>query len=177
MGLSSIHTAWIAIETDSLHFHAGPLRGFQHWLEDATVYLLYKPDPNIYLHWGMYESGKSRAASNAVKRLQKAGKLVMLLHGWDFTYLANVKSWLRVGIGLLANPAEDRFSKFFPADKLAVLLIDHTDYLIKKMRHVLKTVCLKCWHTMPVLLSIADVEMDLILRLNTITGFVGLQLD
>jgi hypothetical protein len=64
--LTSIHAAWIAIQIDARHRHAGPRRGLQHRLEDAIVDTLSKPDPNIYVHWG---ACKFREASHAAIRL------------------------------------------------------------------------------------------------------------
>ena len=130
--LTSIHTAWIGVLIAERHQHAGPRRGLQHRLEDAIVNTLSKPAPNIYVHWGAYESGKSRAASNAAIRLQAEGKLVMLIHGHDFTFKKDLRSWLRVGIGIPDEDAKYKISTFFPADKQTVLIIDHPDYLLKQ---------------------------------------------
>ena len=84
--ITHIHTALITHQIEAWHQHAGPRRGIPHRLEDAIVHTLSKPSPNIYVHWGAYESGKTRAASNAAIRLQAEGKLVILRHGYDFTY-------------------------------------------------------------------------------------------
>ncbi len=115
------------------HHHAGPRRGLKNRLEDAMVDTLSKPNnANIYVHWGAYESGKTRAASNAAIRLQAEGKLVMLMHGYDFTFKTNLRSWLRVGIGIPEDRAFDKFSTFFPADRPAVLILDHAEFLLKQ---------------------------------------------
>jgi hypothetical protein len=131
--LTSIHTAWIGILIAERHHHAGPRRGLQNRLEDAIVDTFSEPSPpNIYVHWGAYESGKSWAASNATIRLQAEGKLVMLMHGFDFTFKDDLQSWLRVGIGIPEDRVADKLSTFFPRDKQVVLIIDHADYLIRK---------------------------------------------
>jgi hypothetical protein len=131
--ISAIQVAWIGVLITERHQHVGPRRGLRHRLEDAIVDTLRKPDnPDIYVHWGAYESGKSRAASNAAIRLQAEGKLVMLCHGWDFSYRHDFKSWLRVAIGVPEDRANERLSTFFPVDKQTVLILDHPDYLIKK---------------------------------------------
>ncbi len=72
---TSIHTAWIAIQIDARHRHARPRIGLPHKLEDATVDKFSQCNTSnvYYVHWGAYESGKSRAASNAAIRLDKAG--------------------------------------------------------------------------------------------------------
>ena len=130
--LTSIHTAWIGILIDERHQHVGPRRGLQHRLEDAIVNTLSRPASEVYVHWGAYESGKSRAASNAAIRLQAEGKLVMLMHGFDFTFKKDIYSWLRIGIGIPEDRSKDKISTFFPADKQTVLIIDHADYLFKR---------------------------------------------
>ncbi len=87
--------------------------------------------PEIYVHWGVYESGKSRAASNAAIRLQAGWKVVMLRHGWDFTFKVKLRDWLRFTIGIPDDRAEDKLSMFLPRDKRTVMILDHAEYLIK----------------------------------------------
>lgn len=130
--ISSIHTTWIAAQIVARHTYEGKPKGITHRLEDTMIDTLGKSDPRIYVHWGAYISGKSRAASNARFRLQSMGKLVMLVHGWDFTDRKSAREWLRVCIGVPEDRAQDKPSMFFPADKQAVLIIDHADALIKK---------------------------------------------
>jgi hypothetical protein len=130
--ITHIHTALITHQIEAWHQHTGPRRGLPHRLEDAIVNTLSKPSPNIYVHWGAYESGKTRAASNAAIRLQAEGKLVILRHGYDFTYVKDVNSWLRFAIGIPKDRAMDGISTFFPAGKQTVLILDHTEYIIKQ---------------------------------------------
>ncbi len=54
----------------------------------------------------------------------------MLLHGGDFEFLSDLKSWLRVGMGISYDRAEDRMASIFPSNKQTVLIIDHSDSLI-----------------------------------------------
>jgi hypothetical protein len=85
--LVSVHTWWIALSIVSRHDnHVGPVKGVPSRLEDAIVETLLKPEPRIYVYWGVYASGKSWAARNAAARLQAAGRLAMLLRGYDFTH-------------------------------------------------------------------------------------------
>ena len=114
------------------HEKAGPRTGLQHRLEDTIVSTLSKPASEVYVHWGAFESGKSRAASNAAIRLSAEGTLVMLMHGFDFTYKEDFYSWLRIGIGIPKDRWNDKISTFFPTDRKTVLIIDHAEYLIKK---------------------------------------------
>jgi hypothetical protein len=130
--ITHIHTCIIAHQIEVRHHHEGPRRGLPHRLEDAIVNTLGKPSPNIYVHWGAYESGKTRAASNAAIRLQADGKLVILCQGYDFTYVKDVYSWLRLVIGIPEDRAMDGISTFFPAGKQTVLILDHIEYIIKQ---------------------------------------------
>lgn len=131
--ISSIHTVWIAGQIVARHTQVGSPNGITHRLEDTMVDTLgSKSIPRIYVHWGAYESGKSRAASNAQFRLQEMGKLVMLIHGWDFTFQKSARDWLRVNVGVPEDRATDRLSTFLPGDKQAVLIIDHADLLVAK---------------------------------------------
>jgi hypothetical protein len=68
--LQSIHTAWIVSSLVARHTQKGVPQGITHILEKTIVNTLNKSTPKIYVHWGAYESGKSRAASNARFRLQ-----------------------------------------------------------------------------------------------------------
>jgi hypothetical protein len=130
--LTSIHTSYIGAMIVERHHHAGPRRGLQHSLEDVIVDTLGRPGAhNIYVHWGAYESGKTRAASNAAIRLQAEGKLVMLMHDNDFTFKKDFRSWLRVCIGIPEDRAFDKFTTFFPADRPVVLILDHAEFLLK----------------------------------------------
>jgi hypothetical protein len=88
--------------------------------------------PKIYVHWGVFESGKLRAASNAAIRLQERGKVVMLRHGWDFTFKTKLRDWLRISIGIPDDRAEDKPSVFLPDNNRAVMILDHPEYLIKQ---------------------------------------------
>jgi hypothetical protein len=110
-------------------------RGLPSRLEDAIVHVLSRDTrgARVYVHWGVYESGKSRAAKNAAIRLQEvSGKLVMLREGWDFTFKTNLRDWLRISIGIPDTRAEDKLSMFLPEDNRTVMILDHPDYLIKQ---------------------------------------------
>jgi hypothetical protein len=115
------------------HQHAGPRRGIHSRLEDVMVDTLSKHSlPNVYVHWGAYESGKSRAANNAAIRLQEQGRLVILRHGYDFTFKKDLRSWLGLSIGIPEDRSSDKISTFFPADRPTVLILDHAEFLLKQ---------------------------------------------
>jgi len=131
--ISSIHTAWIAAGIVERHTDDRPPQGITHLLENTMVDTLStSPLSRIYVHWGAYESGKSRAARNAKARLQMDGKLVMLFHGWEFTYMTSAREWLRVWMGVPKDRAQEELSMFLPANKQTVLIIDHADDLLRR---------------------------------------------
>jgi hypothetical protein len=112
----------------------------------------------MYVHWGVYESGKSRAASNAVIRLQNEhSKVVMLRHGWDFTYKKTVRDWLRISIGIPDDCVDAKISTFLPDTSRTVMMIDHPDYLIKQ-HGVTQLVDSLCELEIPVLILVNSWE-------------------
>jgi hypothetical protein len=130
--ISGIHVAWVGLLIAERHQHVGLRKGVQSRLEDTMVSMLIKPNANIYVHWGAYESGKTRAASNAAIRLQAEGRLVMLWHGYDFSFKNDLRSWLKTSIGIPEDRSTDKISTFFSADRPTVLILDHAEFLIKQ---------------------------------------------
>jgi hypothetical protein len=131
--ITSLHTWWIALSIVSRHDkHVGPVRGVQSRLEDAIVDTLLKPEPRIYVHWGVYASGKAWAARNAAARLQAGGRLAMLVRGYDFTHKQELREWLRVSVGVPEDRAGERLSSFLPSDHTAVMILHHAESLIRQ---------------------------------------------
>lgn len=134
---SNLYTAVIMQGVINRHtIQAGSVRkGLPSRLEDAIVDVLSRETcgARVYVHWGVFESGKSRAASNAAIRLQgECGKVVMLSHGCDLMYKTKLRDWLRICIGIPEDRAEDKLSMFLPGDNRTVMILDHPDYLIKR---------------------------------------------
>jgi len=133
--ITTLRRFWIAYRIITRHYKetATPL-GITHTsLEDSIVETLSASSHKIYVHWGAYESGKSRAATNAKLRLQEMGKLVVLLHGWNFIHESSAREWLSVSIiGVPEDRSQEQLSMFLPAKHQTVLIIDHTDTLLKK---------------------------------------------
>ena len=132
--ITSVHTWWIGLSIAARHSskHVGPARGIQSRLEDAIVATLLKPEPRIYVHWGVYQSGKAWAARNAAARLQATGRLVMLVHGYDYTYKPEIRDWLRVSVGVPDDRATDRLGSFLPSDKHPVMILSSAESLIRR---------------------------------------------
>jgi len=117
---------------------------FPHPLTGKLFDTLNKSPSGIYVHWGVYESGKSTAAKNAGLMLQNdSGRLVTLLNGYDFSWKPSMRSWLRTGIGIpdYAKP----LSTFF--NKPTTIIIDHFDLMMRDKR---------CNDTLDVLRELAD---------------------
>jgi hypothetical protein len=134
-----LHNAVITQGIFNRHMiHTGERKGLPSRLEDEIVHVLSREtctSPEVYVHWGVYESGKSRAARNAAIRLQGGGigaKLVMLSHGWDFTHKTKLRDWLRISIGIPDDRAEDKLSLFLPHKNETVMILDHPESLIKQ---------------------------------------------
>jgi hypothetical protein len=131
--LVSVHTWWIALSIVSRHDdHVGPVKGVPSRLEDAIVETLLKPEPRIYVHWGVYASGKSWAARNAAARLQAGGRLAMLVAGYDFTHKQELREWLRVSVGVPEDRAGERLGSFLPSDHTAVMILHNAEFLIRQ---------------------------------------------
>jgi len=135
---TGLHTAVIMQGIINRHtIQVGSVRrGLPSRLEDAIVDVLSRETcgARVYVHWGVYASGKSRAASNAAIRLggELGGKVVMLRHGWDFTYKTKLRDWLRHSIGIPEDRAEDKLSMFLPGEHRTVMMVDNPGYLIKQ---------------------------------------------
>jgi hypothetical protein len=131
--MSYLRTVCICNQIIYRHTHIGQRNGLQSRLEDTIVdtLSLNLSDPKLYVYWGGYMSGKSRAATNAAIRLQEKGKLAMLNHGWDFTNKSKIRDWLRMSIGIPEDRAGEKLSSFLHT-KRAVLILDHPDFLLKQ---------------------------------------------
>lgn len=129
---TSLQTAIIAREIINMHTLTLTRDGFQTRLENTIVHTLSQNTPNIYVHWGVFESGKTRAARNAAIRMQGNGSLVLLVQSYDFSYKANLRDFLRASIGVPDDRASDKLSTFLPANKKTSLMLDHPEFLLRK---------------------------------------------
>ena len=109
------------------HFILGNVSGLEHPLQ-VNMFNALNDGRGIYVHWGAYESGKSRAAKNTALRLQNAGKLAILLHGYDYSYKSTMREWLYQAIGIAKT--EESISKHF--NKPTCVIIDHFDGMLRK---------------------------------------------
>lgn len=101
--------------------------GYHHPLEDAVFEALQGAASGLFVHWGVYGSGKTIAVRSACLRLQAAGRTVVLLSGFDFSHLHSMRERLLCGIGV--PDCEDPLSSFFL--KPATIVIDNFDSHMK----------------------------------------------
>jgi hypothetical protein len=113
--------------------------GFSHPMEDSMYAALSQkksastPEEDggsscgveIFVHWGVYESGKTWAARNVGFKLQEEEEArVMFLRGYDHTFqLKSVREWLRLSIGGDDTPLKT-------GDSPTVVIIDHFDQVL-----------------------------------------------
>jgi hypothetical protein len=142
--LECLHVALVAHQITARH-SSGLLtypdilsKNSQHMpsrLEDTIVGTFSRTHSKtqIFVHWGPYESGKSRAAKVAAARLlQFSGKTVMLLQGYRRPDLTTLRKWLRWEIGMPPDRPADKLSVFLPGDKQALVILDHADMVLSK---------------------------------------------
>ena len=101
---------------------------YHHPLEN-TLFSVLASNHGVYVHWGVYESGKSTAAKNAGLRLQnERGHTVILLHGYNtHPTKESLGTWLRRSVGVpLDSPS---LSVYFT--KPTTVIIDHFEFMLK----------------------------------------------
>ena len=123
-----IHTMLASNAITQRHFLKPPTPlAFHHPLETTIFETLNTSSSGMFVHWGVYESGKSTAVRHAGVRLQAEGRLVILLHGFDQSYHRSTRNWLRRGVGV---PDDDTrpISAFF--NQPTTIVIDHFESLV-----------------------------------------------
>jgi hypothetical protein len=112
-------------------------RYLRHRLENAMVATL-DTSQGIFIHWGVYETGKSIAARHAAQRLQDDhDRTVIFRKGYDLVGLFQPDCDLYACLGLPSNS----FAQFLA--KPTTLIIDHFDTFVwsvaKKNRPVMRS--------------------------------------
>lgn len=114
-----------------IHEHHSRLT-YHHPLARKLSNTLNQTPSGIFVHWGVYESGKSTAARNAGLRLQNdSDRLVILLDCYDFSWKpTSMRAWLRHRIGIPEFiPDSEPMSTFF--NKPTTIIMDHFDLLMR----------------------------------------------
>ena len=105
-------------------------------LEDTIVGTFSRTHskPQIFVHWGAYESGKSRAVEVAAARLQhNMAKPVMLVQGYNMYMPTTLHLWLRREIGIPPDRPHDKLSVFMSDnERQALVILDHADMVLSK---------------------------------------------
>ena len=127
---ATIRVAWVAGQISARHrLEPSKVLAFHHPLAETLFNTLKTESSGVFVHWGVYESGKSTAARQAAWRLQEeAGKQVILLYGYDFAHFHPVCARMRRAIGVPANLDDKPVSDFFTRD--TTIILDHFDSLM-----------------------------------------------
>ena len=133
--LTALYTAFISHQI--IQKHALPLAPYSPGAHVPSrlvgTFSRQHPEGLVFVHWGAYESGKSRAAEVASARLQQfSGKPVMLLQGYRMDHLTTLRKWLRRDIGIPLDWQGDTLTAFIPDDKQALVILDHGDMVLSK---------------------------------------------
>jgi hypothetical protein len=89
----------------------------------------------VFVHWGVYESGKTTATREVAWRLQEeAGKQVIGFNGFEFSWLIPPVKRLRLSIGVPKDMDDKPLSEFFIRD--TTIIIDHFDMFLRDKDNV-----------------------------------------
>ena len=108
----------------------GPYPTYSHPVENA-IFNDLKSSSGIFVHWGVYESGKTTAVRKVGLRLQnEEGKTVVYTNGYDFSWEHTMKRpFLRQIIGIPKESDTEPMSTFF--NKPTTIIIDHFDLMMQ----------------------------------------------
>lgn len=128
---TAIRVAWVAGQISARHRLEGPsVHAFHHPVVQTLVDEL-NGSVGVFVHWGVYESGKSTAMREATWRLQvRAGNQIITLQSFDFRFGQPRLQELRRLIGVPADMSNEPLSEFFTRPD-TTLVIDHADQLMR----------------------------------------------
>jgi hypothetical protein len=111
------------------------VQAYHHPLAETLFSTLKTERSGVFVHWGVYESGKSTAARQAAWRLQEeAGKQVIGFNGFEFSWLIPPVKRLRLAIGVPKDMDDKPLSEFFIRD--TTIIIDHFDMFLRDKDNV-----------------------------------------
>jgi len=124
------HVVTYLIASSIIRKHTGH---FDHALLDRPLvshpshtYLLDAlQSPGVYVHWGVYGSGKTVSAYETSRALQAKGRTVVFTNGYNF-YMqhGNLKKWLRNSIGIPSSFDAYPISSFFSTQRATIIIDD-----------------------------------------------------
>ena len=97
---------------------------YNHPLQSVMFNTLNNSPSGVFVHWGVYGSGKTTAAIHAGLQLQ-ADRTVIKLHGYDTIPNEDMHTWLRRCIGVPDDTQQ--ISTYF--NRPTTIIIDHSDLL------------------------------------------------
>jgi hypothetical protein len=128
---ATMRIAWIAGRISARHTLERPYAlAYHHPLEQSLFNVLNTEKSGVFVHWGVYESGKSTAARQAAWRLQEeAGKQVILLQSYKIQWNWQGENWLRRAIRVPEYIEDKPMTDFFTQD--TTITIDHFDMFMR----------------------------------------------
>jgi len=124
---STTRVAYIACQISARHTleRRPSALAYHHPLEQTLFDNLNSSSSGVFVHWGVYQSGKSTAVREVAWRLQEeAGRQVVFLHHYDFSWIRPRSAWLRRAIGVPKDMIHEPISKFFVRLETTIV-IDH----------------------------------------------------
>jgi hypothetical protein len=133
---ATMRVAWISGQIAARHTLGRPkVLAFHHPLAETLFNTLKTESSGVFVHWGVYESGKSTAARQAAWRLQEeAGRQVIGFNGFEFPWLKPPEKRLRHAIGVPKDMTDEPLSEFFTRD--TTIIIDHFDMFVRDKDNV-----------------------------------------
>jgi hypothetical protein len=133
---ATMRVAWVAGQIAARHRLGSPrVLAYHHPLVETLFNTLKTESSGVFVHWGVYESGKSTAANQAAWRLQEeAERQVIGFNGFEFSWLKPPMKRLRHAIGVPEDMDDKPFSEFFTRD--TTIIIDHFDMFLRDKDNV-----------------------------------------
>jgi hypothetical protein len=133
---ATMRVAWVAGQISARHRLGSPRAlAFHHPLVETLFDTLKTESSGVFVHWGVYESGKTTAARQAAWRLQEeAERQVIGFNGFEFSWLKPPVKRLRLAIGVPEDMNDKPLSEFFTRD--TTIIIDHFDMFVRDKDNV-----------------------------------------
>jgi hypothetical protein len=132
---ATMRIAWVAGQISARHRLAPSKVSYHHPLAETLFDTLKTERSGVFVHWGVYESGKSTAATQAAWRLQEeAERQVIGFNGFEFSWLKPPVKRLRHAIGVPEDMIDKPLSEFFTQD--TTIIIDHFDMFLRDKDNV-----------------------------------------
>ena len=130
---ATMRVAWMAGQISARYRLERPYAlAYHHPLEQTLFDTLNSSKSGVFVHWGVYESGKSTAVRQTAWRLQEEpGRQVIHLQSFDLRFWNKpMQQELRRLIGVPEDMHNEQLSEFFTQPD-TTLVIDHADQLMR----------------------------------------------